>query len=137
MNGTVLLAFFTPSGGEIMIVMLVVLLLFGSKNLPKMARTLGRTLEEFRRAAREVSDEITRADADPAPPSKYARPLPSPDQPPQDVDGLESKSARDSDWPPTDHLQAGDEPADPERTEPAPADPGPVKTDPPPPEQQV
>ena len=138
MNGTVLFAIFgTPSGGEIMLVLLVVLLLFGSKNLPKMARTLGRTLEEFRRAAREVTDEITRADAEPPPPSKYARPLPSADHPPQDVDGLESKSARDSDWPPTDHLQAGDEPTDPERPESAQADAGAVKTDPPSPEQQA
>ncbi len=51
-----------PSGGELLLVLLVILLLFGSKNLPKMARTLGRTLEEFRRAAREVSDEIMQAD---------------------------------------------------------------------------
>lgn len=54
-----------PSGGEVILVLLVVLLLFGSKNLPKMARTLGRTLEEFRRAAKEVSDEIIHADDEP------------------------------------------------------------------------
>ncbi len=51
-----------PSGGEIILVLLVVLLLFGSKNLPKMARTLGKTLEEFRRASREVTDEIMHAE---------------------------------------------------------------------------
>lgn len=53
-----------PSGGEILLILFVILLLFGTKNLPKMARTLGRTLEEFRRAARDVSDEIMRADTD-------------------------------------------------------------------------
>lgn len=56
--------FGTPSGGELLLVLLVVLLLFGAKNLPRMARTLGRTLEEFRRAAREVTDEIVHADDD-------------------------------------------------------------------------
>ncbi len=55
-----------PSGGEILLILFVILLLFGTKNLPKMARTLGRTLEEFRRAARDVSDEIMRADTDAA-----------------------------------------------------------------------
>lgn len=56
--------FGTPSGGELLLVLLVVLLLFGAKNLPRMARTLGRTLEEFRKAAREVTDEIVHADDD-------------------------------------------------------------------------
>lgn len=55
----------TPSGGEILLVLLVVLLLFGSKNLPRMARTLGKTLEEFRRASREVTDEIMHAADEP------------------------------------------------------------------------
>ena len=60
-----ILAFFgTPGGGELLLVLLAVLLLFGAKNLPRMARTLGRTLEEFRRAAREVTDEIVHADED-------------------------------------------------------------------------
>ena len=59
-----LAVFGTPSGGELLLVMLVVLLLFGAKNLPRMARTLGRTMEEFRRAAREVTDEIVHADDD-------------------------------------------------------------------------
>lgn len=65
------------SGGEILIILVVMLLLFGSKNLPKMARNLGRAMEEFRRASREVTDEIMRADLDkdePAPKSLAARP---------------------------------------------------------------
>lgn len=50
-----------PGGGEVLLILLAMLLLFGAKKLPQMARTLGRTLEEFRRATREVSDEIMRA----------------------------------------------------------------------------
>lgn len=62
-----------PSGGEILVVLLVILLLFGSKNLPHMARTLGRMMEEFRRAARDVSDEILHADIESR---KSSKPLP-------------------------------------------------------------
>jgi len=48
--------------GEILVILAALLLLFGSKNLPKIARTLGRTLEEFRRASREVTRELMEAD---------------------------------------------------------------------------
>ena len=50
------------SGGEIMLILLAMLLLFGSKKLPEMARNLGKAMESFRRASREVTDEIMRAD---------------------------------------------------------------------------
>jgi sec-independent protein translocase protein TatA len=54
--------------GEILLIFVVVLLLFGSKNLPAIARGLGKALEEFRRAARDVSHEIVRADQPPLKP---------------------------------------------------------------------
>jgi sec-independent protein translocase protein TatA len=57
-----------PGGGEIILVLVVLLLVFGSKKLPGIARSLGRTLEEFRRASREVTNEIMRADEEPYPP---------------------------------------------------------------------
>ncbi len=68
-----------PSGGEILVVLLVILLLFGSKNLPHMARTLGRMMEEFRRAARDVSDEILHADIESRKSSKSLPESKSPD----------------------------------------------------------
>jgi TatA/E family protein of Tat protein translocase len=54
--------------GEVLLIFVVVLLLFGSKNLPGIARSLGKALEEFRRAARDVSDEIVRGDQPPLKP---------------------------------------------------------------------
>lgn len=51
-----------PGGGEILLVLVVLLLFFGAKRLPGIARTLGRTLEEFRKAARDVTDEIMQGD---------------------------------------------------------------------------
>jgi sec-independent protein translocase protein TatA len=60
----------TAGGGELLLVFVVALVLFGSKRLPGLARSLGRAIAEFRRAAREVTDEIQRA-AEP-PPSPHA-----------------------------------------------------------------
>jgi sec-independent protein translocase protein TatA len=82
----------TPSGGEFLLVLLVILLLFGSKNLPHMARTLGRTMETFRRAAREVTDEIVQSDV-PAPPA--AKPLIGPVA--QSADGVPTDEAKADD----------------------------------------
>ena len=43
---------------EILTVLLVVLLLFGSKRIPEMAQGLGRGIREFRKSLREVQQEI-------------------------------------------------------------------------------
>ena len=68
-----------PGGPEILLVLLVVLLLFGAKRLPEIARNLGKSMEEFKRAARDVTDEIMHADTKPKPKPK---PLPPPDTEP-------------------------------------------------------
>jgi len=46
------------SGGELVVVALVFLLLFGSKKLPEAARSLGKGLREFRKAADDIKREI-------------------------------------------------------------------------------
>lgn len=51
----------STGGGEILLILVVALILFGSKNLPEIARTIGRTLEQIRRAANEVRDEVMKA----------------------------------------------------------------------------
>ncbi len=63
-------------GGEILVVLAVALLFFGSKNLPKIARSLGRAMEEFRRATRQVTTEIMREEEVP-PPAPEPRPPPT------------------------------------------------------------
>ncbi len=45
-------------GPEIMIILLVVLLLFGSKQIPDFARMLGKGLREFRKATDDIKREI-------------------------------------------------------------------------------
>ena len=56
-------------GLEWVIVILAVLLLFGAKKIPELARGLGTGIREFKKATREVTDEIhSAANETPAPP---------------------------------------------------------------------
>jgi sec-independent protein translocase protein TatA len=43
---------------ELIIIFLVVLLLFGSKRLPELAKGLGKGMREFKKATRELRDEL-------------------------------------------------------------------------------
>ena len=45
-------------GSEILLVVLVVLILFGSKRIPEFARTLGKATREIRKAVKQIKDEI-------------------------------------------------------------------------------
>ena len=45
-------------GTELMLLLLVVLLLFGAKKIPELARGLGRGIREFKDATRDIKDEI-------------------------------------------------------------------------------
>ncbi len=51
---------FDISGGELIVVLLFVLLFFGSTGIPDIARTIGRTMRQMRDASNEVQREITR-----------------------------------------------------------------------------
>ena len=49
------------SAGELVFVFLIVLLFFGSKSIPKMARTLGRGMRQLRDASQQIQDDIKTA----------------------------------------------------------------------------
>lgn len=56
-------------GWEIVLILAVVLILFGAKKLPELAKGLGQGIKEFKKATREVTDEIQNSmDEPPAPP---------------------------------------------------------------------
>ncbi len=46
---------------EIVIILVVVLLIFGGKKLPELARGLGQGLREFKSATREIKEEVENA----------------------------------------------------------------------------
>ncbi|MDP6570414.1 MAG: twin-arginine translocase TatA/TatE family subunit [Candidatus Marinimicrobia bacterium] len=46
---------------EIGLIILVVIILFGGKKLPELARGLGLGLKEFKKATREIKDEVKSA----------------------------------------------------------------------------
>lgn len=58
-------------GWEIVLILAVVLILFGAKKLPELAKGLGTGIKEFKKATREVTDEIQNAPVD-APPRSAA-----------------------------------------------------------------
>ncbi len=53
-----ILALSMPGWPEILIILLIVLILFGAKRLPELARGLGQSLNEFRKAKDEFDREI-------------------------------------------------------------------------------
>ena len=56
--------------GEILVILFIVLLLFGAKKLPELARGLGQGMREFKRATNEIQDEIKSATNLDEPPKK-------------------------------------------------------------------
>lgn len=52
------------AGTEILVIFLVILLFFGSKSIPGIAKSLGRALFEFRNATNEIKQEIKKSSGD-------------------------------------------------------------------------
>ncbi len=44
--------------GEIILILLVILILFGAKKIPELARGIGKGMSEFKKGLKEVEDEI-------------------------------------------------------------------------------
>jgi sec-independent protein translocase protein TatA len=61
---TPLLAFAMPGGPEWVLILLIVLVLFGAKRLPELARGLGQSMNEFRKAKDEFDREVHKTTAD-------------------------------------------------------------------------
>ena len=65
------------NGWEVVAILAVVLILFGAKRLPELARGLGQGIKEFKKSSREIQDEISAAidvDAPPPPPRRVTPP---------------------------------------------------------------
>ena len=51
---------------EIIIVLFLVLVLFGAKRLPELARSLGQGVKEFRKSVKEISKDVEDNDSGPS-----------------------------------------------------------------------
>ena len=54
------LLFFDFGAGEIVLVVLAILLVFGPGKIPEIARTLGKFINEIKRASEDIKTEINR-----------------------------------------------------------------------------
>lgn len=92
MNSAAPAAFLTGAPGplEVLLVFLAVLLLFGPKRLPEIARTLGRAIDQLRRASDEFRHNVMSMESE----SDWSDPVPNVDDAePSDETGGEAGGA--------------------------------------------
>src|SRR3989442_7572801 len=70
----IMFGLFNLGGGEIILILALILILFGAKKLPELAKGLGQGIKEFKKATKEVTDEVSQAmDETPPPPPPQKR----------------------------------------------------------------
>ncbi len=58
---TSMFALFDMGGGQIVLILALILIFFGARRIPELAKGLGQGIKEFKKATREVTDEIHNA----------------------------------------------------------------------------
>jgi len=81
---------------EILIILVIVLILFGPKKLPELARGLGQSIREFKKGASEIKQEFEQAVDLDSPPQKAAAPQQPAAQQPAEAEAPASKPAGDA-----------------------------------------
>ena len=69
------------SDWHVIVLLFIVVLLFGGKKLPEVARGLGEAMREFKKASRDIQDEPPPASSKPPPPATQSTPPPQPSEP--------------------------------------------------------
>lgn len=75
-------SFMNLAGPDLIIILLIILVLFGAKKLPELARGMGQAVKEFQKAKDEFSDELHKADQSAAKTTTPAQSLPQNPAPP-------------------------------------------------------
>jgi sec-independent protein translocase protein TatA len=70
---------------EIALILLIVLILFGPKKLPELAKSVGQAIREYKRASEGVLEELS--------PASTAKPLTPQEKPTQSITGEKEKKA--------------------------------------------
>src|SRR3984957_6520281 len=73
-------------GPDLLIILLIVLVLFGAKKLPDLARSLGQSMNEFKKAREDIARAIPHTGAkssqsQPCPSTQHVAAVPSAQQP--------------------------------------------------------
>ncbi len=55
---------------ELLVIFLIILILFGAKRLPELARSLGRSINEFKNATQNIQQELDVTREEPLPRQK-------------------------------------------------------------------
>src|SRR5215467_8203092 len=58
---SILASFMNLGGPDLLVILVIILVLFGAKKLPELARGLGQAIKEFQKAKDEFTDEIHKA----------------------------------------------------------------------------
>jgi len=95
---TPVLGFLSMNGGEMFFIMFLCLLFFGSKKLPDLAKAMGQSVREFKKAANDVEENFHSAvreeerkkasQPQPPPPGAPALPPPAQSAPPPPAEKL-------------------------------------------------
>lgn len=56
LSSALFVAFGIPSGPDLIVLLIIVLVLFGAKRLPEIARSLGQSVHEFKKAKQEFEE---------------------------------------------------------------------------------
>ena len=58
---SLLASFMNLGGPDLLVILLIILVLFGAKKLPELAKGLGQAIKEFQKAKDEFTDELHKA----------------------------------------------------------------------------
>jgi sec-independent protein translocase protein TatA len=93
----VMFGLFNLGGGEIILILALVLILFGAKKLPELAKGLGTGIKEFKKATREVTEEVSSAmDETPPPPKRLPATPTTPPAPSSEATQAEAQTVPQS-----------------------------------------
>jgi sec-independent protein translocase protein TatA len=59
---SLLASFMNLAGPDLIVILLIILVLFGAKKLPELARGMGQAVKKFQKAKDEFNDELHKAD---------------------------------------------------------------------------
>jgi TatA/E family protein of Tat protein translocase len=127
MDGLMILGFLGSLGTtELLMVFVVVLILFGPKQLPQIAKTIGKGLRDIRRAANQLKHEVGLDELDeiyprsrPVPPPRRDAEASGPEAPPpgETASGPPSSDSEGSEAPPPGETASGRPSSDSEGSE--------------------